>query len=238
MPRVTITVADKTPQPYRFSLERKIVAIGRGEDNDIVIDCASISGKHAEMHRVEGGYELRDCDSTNGIKLEGKKTRLITLKNGLDVLLGDVDFDFSLKDDELAILASEEALMESSVEPLPPIDEPEPEDDDEEDEDEEFESEFEDEDDEDEDDEPEEKPKRKSKRKPKKKPVTTLATPAMSGGVNKVVSILSAVLVIGAFVTGLAIRYHNETDSSFIKSVISHMSGSDKSDDSLEKEGK
>ena len=42
--------------------------MGRGSDNDIVIDSGSVSGSHAEMRRIEGGYELVDLGSTNGIK--------------------------------------------------------------------------------------------------------------------------------------------------------------------------
>jgi pSer/pThr/pTyr-binding forkhead associated (FHA) protein len=56
MPRVTITVPDRTPQPYRFQLDRRVVSLGRGSDNDIAIDCGSVSVRHAEMVRVDGGY--------------------------------------------------------------------------------------------------------------------------------------------------------------------------------------
>jgi len=67
MPRVTISVPDKTPQPYRFELEREFINIGRGGDNDIIIDNASISTQHCMIERVEGGYILRDNGSTNGL---------------------------------------------------------------------------------------------------------------------------------------------------------------------------
>ena len=101
MPRVTITVPEKTPQPYRFQIDRQSVTLGRGSENDIAIDCGSISVKHAEMLRVEGGYELRDVGSTNGIKLDGERMDVIRLRSGLGVKLGDVSFDFLLSDEEL-----------------------------------------------------------------------------------------------------------------------------------------
>ena len=75
MPRVTITVPEKNSQPYRFALDRKSVTLGRGSENDIVVDCASISVHHAVMERIEGGYQLRDLGSTNGTKLEGENAR-------------------------------------------------------------------------------------------------------------------------------------------------------------------
>jgi hypothetical protein len=107
MPRIIITVPDKTPQPYRFQLDRQTVTLGRGSDNDIAIDCGSVSVKHAEMRRVEGGYQLIDVGSTNGIKLDGERQGVIALRNGVSVTLGDVEFDFLLTAEEKEILSRE-----------------------------------------------------------------------------------------------------------------------------------
>lgn len=115
MPRVVITVPDKNAQPYRFQLDRKVVSLGRGSENDIAIDCGSVSVRHAEMCRVEGGYELRDLASTNGTKLDGVRKEVIPLRTGMGVKLGDVDFDFSLSDEELEVLGRERPLEESPI---------------------------------------------------------------------------------------------------------------------------
>ncbi len=128
MPRVTITVPEKTPQPYRFQLDRNSVTIGRGSDNDIPIDSGSISVKHAEMRRVPGGYELRDLGSTNGIKIYGSRHHVVQLRNGIPVKLGDVSFDFLLSDNELAELefektdskSTEKLVPEDKSQPTPP----------------------------------------------------------------------------------------------------------------------
>lgn len=114
MPRVLITVPEKNAQPYRFSLDRKVVSLGRGSDNDIVIDSGSVSGKHAEMHRVEGGYELADLGSTNGIKCDGSRQQKVALRSGMTVKLGDVAFDFTLSEEELEAIGHERPM-------LPPI---------------------------------------------------------------------------------------------------------------------
>jgi pSer/pThr/pTyr-binding forkhead associated (FHA) protein len=115
MPRVTITVPDTNPQPYRFHLDRRVVTLGRGSNNDIVIDCGSVSVSHAEMRRIEGGHELRDLDSTNGIKLDGERMPVIPLRSGLSVKLGDVAFDFQLSDEECEALAREKPPEESPI---------------------------------------------------------------------------------------------------------------------------
>lgn len=108
MPRVCITVHGKNAQPYRFSLERKVVRLGRAADNDIVIDCPSVSSHHCEMRRVEGGYILKDTGSTNGIKLDGDRLEIIDLDNNQEILIGDAGMDFELSNDELDELAKEE----------------------------------------------------------------------------------------------------------------------------------
>ena len=111
MPRVTITVPDRTPQPYRFQLDRRVVSLGRGSDNDIAIDCGSVSVRHAEMVRVDGGYEIRDLGSTNGTKSDGERKTVSPLKSGSIVHLGDVAFEFQLSEEELTALATEAAEL-------------------------------------------------------------------------------------------------------------------------------
>jgi pSer/pThr/pTyr-binding forkhead associated (FHA) protein len=107
MPRVTITVPEKNAQPYRFQLDRPVVSLGRGSENDIAIESGSVSVHHAEMRRIEGGYELRDIGSTNGIKLDGVRYEVIPLRSGATVKIGDVSFDFSLSEEESEALARE-----------------------------------------------------------------------------------------------------------------------------------
>ena len=118
MPRVCITAQGKNAQPYRFSLDRKVVRIGRSTDNDIVIDCPSVSSHHCEMKRIDGGYILEDKDSTNGIKLADARMEIIDLENGLDILVGDAALDFELTDKEKDALSEEEHVPKQRA-PLP-----------------------------------------------------------------------------------------------------------------------
>jgi pSer/pThr/pTyr-binding forkhead associated (FHA) protein len=115
MPRVIITVPDQTPQPYRFQLDRQAVQMGRGSENDIAINCGSVSVKHAVMERIPGGYQIRDLGSTNGTKLDGERMPLIPLRDGVSVKLGDVSFDFSLTEEEKYDLAREKPAKESKI---------------------------------------------------------------------------------------------------------------------------
>ena len=124
MPRVTITVPEKNAQPYRFPLDREVVSLGRGSENDIAIDSGSVSINHAEMRRIKGGYELADVGSTNGIKLDGERQQVISLRSGMTVKIGDVSFDFILSDEELEAIVCEKSPKlpaAHSEQDLPPI---------------------------------------------------------------------------------------------------------------------
>jgi pSer/pThr/pTyr-binding forkhead associated (FHA) protein len=90
------------------------VTIGRLEENDIRVDSSSVSSRHAEMTRTDGGYELRDLGSTNGIKLDGKLVTHVALRDGMKVELGEVVFGFELSPEERAVLD-----MQSSVQMKP-----------------------------------------------------------------------------------------------------------------------
>lgn len=107
MPRICITAPNKTPQPYRFPLDTEVVTIGRSAGCNVVIEHGSISSHHCEMRRVKGGFILADCDSTNGIHLEKTVMEVIDLKDGLDVEVGDVIFNYQLKEEEIEELAGE-----------------------------------------------------------------------------------------------------------------------------------
>ncbi len=126
MPRVSITIPGKNSQPYRFQLDRKKVSIGRSSDNDIIIDCPSISSTHCTMERVEGGYILRDRNSTNGITLDEDEMAIIDLRNDSEIRVGDVEFAYTLSDEELDDLDEEEfvphAKKASEVSDEPEVD--------------------------------------------------------------------------------------------------------------------
>ncbi len=108
MPRVSITIPGKNSQPYRFKLDRNKVTIGRSADNDIVVDDSSVSSSHCTMERIDGGYILRDRSSTNGITLDTDEMEIIDLRNGDDVKVGDVQFAYTLSDEELDTLEEED----------------------------------------------------------------------------------------------------------------------------------
>lgn len=189
MPRVIITVPKKTPQPYRFSLDREVVTLGRGKENDIVIESGSVSVQHAEMRRVEGGFEIEDLGSTNGIKLDDKRQMKFKLKSGMIVSIGEATFDFTLSDEEHKALGiekpptdeviSEKVILEEHVDPEEPAPSPPP-----------------------------------RKRKSPLKPVPS-ASQSPIGSFMMIVLFL--IFATASFFTGAAIRYQRDTGESLLK---------------------
>lgn len=60
-------------QGQRLALERTIITIGRGEDNDIWLDDDLASWYHAELAWDNGKVYITDCDSLNGVLLNGRR---------------------------------------------------------------------------------------------------------------------------------------------------------------------
>ncbi|MEO1857086.1 MAG: FHA domain-containing protein [Rubritalea sp.] len=109
MPRIIITEPGKSPQPYRLKIDRAETKIGRGGDNAIKIEAGSASTNHCVMKRESGGFTLEDLDSTNGIKIDGTRFQVIDLEDGISVYIGDdVILEFTLTEEEIKVLASEE----------------------------------------------------------------------------------------------------------------------------------
>lgn len=59
----------------RLALTRAIVSIGRDEENDIWLDDDLASRYHAELAWDNGIVYITDCDSMNGVLLNGKRIR-------------------------------------------------------------------------------------------------------------------------------------------------------------------
>ncbi|MGD8345226.1 MAG: FHA domain-containing protein [Desulfobacterales bacterium] len=55
------------------------ITIGRGNNNDIIIDNLAVSKEHAAIVKLPDGYGLVDLDSTNGTLLNDKDIKKASL---------------------------------------------------------------------------------------------------------------------------------------------------------------
>lgn len=77
-----------------LTLERERTSIGRGRSNDLVVHDSSVSREHAEVLLANGGFVVRDLDSTNGVRVNGSRVREHPLAPGDVLLLGNAELRF------------------------------------------------------------------------------------------------------------------------------------------------
>lgn len=78
---------------WRHRLD-EVTRIGRGFDNEMIIEERTVSRNHAEIRREGGTYRIVDLDSTNGILVNSLKVRDHVLRPGDRIRLGTVEFAF------------------------------------------------------------------------------------------------------------------------------------------------
>ncbi len=72
----------------RFLVDTDVVTVGRDSAAALLLDDATVSRKHAEIARVAGGFELRDCGSLNGSYVNGHRVDTHVLVDGDVVQVG------------------------------------------------------------------------------------------------------------------------------------------------------
>ena len=80
------------PGPNRTELRRDRVIVGRGPDCDFFVDSVGISRHHLLLTRCGPEYRCEDCDSTNGVFLNGIRVQSAVLREGDQIQISDVVF--------------------------------------------------------------------------------------------------------------------------------------------------
>ena len=77
--------------------------VGRSDENHFQIDHPTISTTHCELVLGDGTVTLRDCGSTNGTFVDGRRVTEAPLEAGQMVRLGDVELFVETVDVNIAI---------------------------------------------------------------------------------------------------------------------------------------
>jgi len=93
-------------EAVEVELDESVCRIGRGAENDLVIDDPAISRAHARVEQEAGVYRLTDLGSTNGTSVDGVELRPwqpLTLVHGSTIdLAGAATVRFLLSESERA----------------------------------------------------------------------------------------------------------------------------------------
>ena len=57
----------------RYVLDAEVTALGRHPDSDVFLDDITVSRRHANVRRVDGGYEVADVGSLNGTYVDHQR---------------------------------------------------------------------------------------------------------------------------------------------------------------------
>jgi hypothetical protein len=91
--RAIVSLGDR-----RYVLDGPRAAIGRGKGCECVLRDPNVSRRHAELRRAESGdWQIVDLDSTNGIKVNGRRVSTSRLSPGDEVTLGTTTFTFDIE---------------------------------------------------------------------------------------------------------------------------------------------
>ena len=72
----------------RFLLDKDTTTAGRHPESDIFLDDVTVSRRHAEFSRADGGFSVRDVGSLNGTYLNRERIDDTSLAGGDEVQIG------------------------------------------------------------------------------------------------------------------------------------------------------
>jgi pSer/pThr/pTyr-binding forkhead associated (FHA) protein len=78
----------------RHEVTKQRMTLGRSRDCDVQIEDPSASRRHAELRQEGTAYWIVDLDSTNGIEVNGLRTKRAKLQNGDTITIGSTDVSF------------------------------------------------------------------------------------------------------------------------------------------------
>ena len=82
--KITFKKGKRAGESQNFSVSS--LFIGRGDDNDISLDNDSVSQSHAEIYLENKKWYIKDCKSSNGIKINGQKISNTTELHSHDLI--------------------------------------------------------------------------------------------------------------------------------------------------------
>jgi pSer/pThr/pTyr-binding forkhead associated (FHA) protein len=99
----------------RWEMDRPRLRVGRTPDNDIVIDNLAVSRLHALIEEEKGDYFIKDCDSLNGIEVNGERVKRRRLIDGDEVSIAKHTILFRVPSGHAVVEAEEKAGFDQTM---------------------------------------------------------------------------------------------------------------------------
>jgi len=88
-------IQDVVPEIRPIPLGAPEITIGRLPDNIVVLSHPQVSGRHARMVQVQGGYRIVDLGSTNHVYVNAQRVTNQLLKPGDEIRIGPYKFTYT-----------------------------------------------------------------------------------------------------------------------------------------------
>ncbi len=95
MPEIIVKLGEAVVQKYSF--DKEAMRVGRGRDNDIVLENLQVSRNHAEIRKENDRFVLVDLQSANGTFINGVRVSKTEILDNDVVAIGKHQLQFLLK---------------------------------------------------------------------------------------------------------------------------------------------
>jgi pSer/pThr/pTyr-binding forkhead associated (FHA) protein len=85
---------DTNQGPHVIPLESTLLTLGRGLNNDIILEDTRVSRHHAQLRYKTRRFWVTDLNSTNGTYVNGERISEVDLRHGDVVSLGGLELTF------------------------------------------------------------------------------------------------------------------------------------------------
>ncbi len=111
----TLMSQDEQFPGLAFALGAQTMCMGRDADTELHVEHKKISRKHAEFSYAQGNWWVEDLKSTNGVRINGEQIRKSMLRDGDQVQVGPVNFQFTVKVQQAGAAQGKAAVVEDEA---------------------------------------------------------------------------------------------------------------------------